>query len=89
MSLFYADDVKFSSRNKQIINGITLSVERGSVIGLLGQSGSGKSTLLKLLSGILVPSAGKILYDGICISGFSFMGKSRHSAEPEPSFADS
>lgn len=67
MSLFYADDVKFSSRNKQIINGITLSVERGSVIGLLGQSGSGKSTLLKLLSGILVPSAGKILYDGIDI----------------------
>ena len=64
MSLFFADDVKFSSRNKPIINGVTLSIERGSVVGLLGQSGSGKSTLLKLLAGILVPSSGKILYDG-------------------------
>lgn len=41
-----------------------LSIERGSILGLVGHNGSGKSTLLKLLGFLLAPSAGELSFDG-------------------------
>ncbi|MBQ9909552.1 MAG: ATP-binding cassette domain-containing protein [Treponema sp.] len=64
MALFTLDDVKFNSRNKEVIRGISLEIEEGTVNGLVGKSGCGKSTLLKLMAGILVPSGGRVLYKG-------------------------
>ena len=64
MSLFLLDNVEFSSRTQKIIKGVSMEIEQGQVVGLLGKSGSGKSTLLKIISGILVPTAGKVLFDG-------------------------
>ncbi len=64
MSLFEIQNVKFDSRSQPIIKGISLSIEKGTVTGLIGKSGSGKSTLLKLIAGILVPTAGHVLFHG-------------------------
>ena len=64
MALFDIDNVKFSSRSQEVIKGISLQIESGTVTGLMGKSGSGKSTLLKLIAGILVPSAGKVFFEG-------------------------
>ena len=47
------------------IDGISLDIERGSFVAILGHNGSGKSTLARLLNGILVPTSGTILVDGI------------------------
>ena len=44
-------------------NGVTLTVEPGTLHGLLGENGAGKSTLMKVLSGFLSPDAGEILLD--------------------------
>ena len=46
------------------IRDLSLSVERGEFIGLIGHTGSGKSTLIQHLNGLLKPTAGKILYNG-------------------------
>ncbi|WP_342410235.1 ABC transporter ATP-binding protein [Paenibacillus sp. FSL R10-2778] len=46
------------------LNGITLSVEKGDAIGILGKNGSGKSTLLKLITGVLTPTSGEIEING-------------------------
>ena len=62
MALFSLEDVKFNSRTKEVVRGITMDIEEGTVTALTGKSGSGKSTLLKLIAGILVPSGGKVLY---------------------------
>lgn len=62
--LFETQNVEFRSRTTQIIKGISLSIEKGTVAGLTGKSGSGKSTLLKLIAGIYVPTGGKVLYGG-------------------------
>jgi ABC-2 type transport system ATP-binding protein len=46
------------------LSGVSLSVERGRIVGLLGPNGSGKSTLLKLCNGLLTPTAGSVTIDG-------------------------
>jgi iron complex transport system ATP-binding protein len=46
------------------LDAVSLSVERGSITGLLGPNGGGKSTLLRILAGILRPDTGDVLLDG-------------------------
>ena len=46
------------------LDGMTLAVEPGRIVGLLGPNGSGKTTLMKLANGLLVPDAGEIWVDG-------------------------
>lgn len=51
--------------NKVALKEVNLSVNRGRIIGLLGPNGSGKTTLIKLASGLLVPTGGEILINGM------------------------
>lgn len=44
--------------------GLTLAIEDGEFLGIIGHTGSGKSTLLQLMSGLLAPSSGRVLLDG-------------------------
>ncbi|NBC31054.1 MAG: ATP-binding cassette domain-containing protein [Alphaproteobacteria bacterium] len=46
------------------VDGVDLAVPRGGTVGIVGESGCGKTTLARLLAGLLVPSAGRILLDG-------------------------
>ena len=47
------------------LDGVELTLERGRIVGLLGPNGSGKTTLLKLANGLLTPTHGEILIDGL------------------------
>jgi len=59
------DSIHHSYDGQQIIREVTFSVNHGEIVCLLGPSGSGKTTLLKIIAGILKPTSGKILIDGI------------------------
>ena len=48
----------------QTLRQVTLTAEPGQILGVIGPSGSGKSTLLKVMQGLYVPSAGRVLLDG-------------------------
>ena len=55
-----AIDISFTYRRgtyvgDHVLDGVSLNVERGSIVGLLGPNGSGKTTLLRILAGILPP----------------------------------
>ena len=50
---------------KIALNQIYLNLERGKIIGLLGPNGSGKTTLIKIMNGLLKPTAGEILINGL------------------------
>ncbi|MET3482538.1 branched-chain amino acid ABC transporter ATP-binding protein/permease [Methylobacterium sp. 1973] len=54
-----------------ILNGVTLTVNRGEVVALLGRNGAGKSTLLKTLIGTASPAGGRIVLAGQDIAGLS------------------
>ena len=54
----------YPSRSEPSLQGITLSIEHGEVIALVGENGSGKTTLTKLLAGLYRPSEGAVLWDG-------------------------
>ena len=47
-----------------VIRGVTVSLERGAMVALIGPNGCGKSTLVRLMAGLLKPSEGEILLDG-------------------------
>ncbi len=58
-------DVAKSYNGFYALNGLTLHLPRGRIVGLLGPNGSGKTTLLKLIAGLLVPTFGSITVDGV------------------------
>ncbi|MBU5484780.1 ABC transporter ATP-binding protein [Clostridium sp. MSJ-11] len=49
---------------KRALDGISIEIPKGKIVGLLGPNGSGKTTFLKIASGILKPTSGDILIDG-------------------------
>src|SRR5438128_2662441 len=54
-----------------ILNGVSLAVERGVAVALLGPSGSGKSSLLMVAAGLETPSAGRVSVSGRVLSGLN------------------
>jgi ATP-binding cassette subfamily F protein uup len=64
MGLIWLHDVSISFGGSRLLDGVTLQIEPGERIGLLGRNGSGKSTLMKLLVGEIVPDAGGISCNG-------------------------
>lgn len=55
-------------KGKSILNGVTLSVEQGRVLGIMGPNGQGKTTLLNLIQGFLKADKGDIVIDGVAIN---------------------
>jgi iron complex transport system ATP-binding protein len=64
-----ATDVSFSyarrrASTRRVLDDVSLDVERGTIVGLLGPNGSGKTTLLRIVAGVLRPLSGGVLVDG-------------------------
>lgn len=61
------EDVHKSIKRKEIVKGISFSIEEGEVLGFLGPNGAGKSTTLRMIVGLSTPTKGNIMIDGYSI----------------------
>ena len=70
---------------------VSFSLRRGEILGLVGESGSGKSTVARCIMGILAPSGGRVIYDGIDVnaSNLSRPERARLQRERQIIFQDS
>jgi len=69
MWLLHAREVHAYYGNIHVLNGVSLKVNKGEVVSLIGSNGAGKSTMLNTISGILKCRAGSIIFDGYPIEG--------------------
>jgi ABC-2 type transport system ATP-binding protein len=58
-------DVSMSYGPVNAVKSVSLAVEKGTIFGLVGSDGAGKSTLLRMLAGMITPSSGGIVVDGL------------------------
>ncbi|MBB5220634.1 simple sugar transport system ATP-binding protein [Amaricoccus macauensis] len=65
----------------QAVNGVSLSIERGEAVGLMGDNGAGKSTLVKMIAGNFLPSSGTIRIDGKEVTLHKPVEARRHGIE--------
>lgn len=61
------EDLKVSLQKKEILHGISLEIQEGEFVSLLGKSGCGKTTLLKCIAGLLEQESGDIRIQGASV----------------------
>ncbi len=64
MALLQAEDLVKKYRHRRVVDGISLTVEPGRVVGMLGPNGAGKTTSFYAIAGFIRPDEGRILLDG-------------------------
>jgi iron complex transport system ATP-binding protein len=67
--MLHATDLSFAyarrrGASQRVLDRVSLEVQRGTIVGLLGPNGSGKTTLLRIISGILPPESGSVTIEG-------------------------
>ena len=70
------------------VDGVSLAIPKGSVVGLVGESGCGKSTLGRMIAGILRPTGGDITYKGVSITKMSGDEAARAALQIQMIFQD-
>lgn len=70
MALLEVHDLHTSYGAIRALNGVSLTVDHGEVVTLIGANGAGKSTTLNTISGLLKPSRGRVTFDGKDITGW-------------------
>lgn len=92
MTLLEIENLNSGYGDINVLSNISLNIEKGEIIALVGSNGAGKSTLLKTISGLLTPTSGKIIFNGKDIAGISpdkiIEGKIIHIPEGRKLFPD-
>ena len=69
--------ISLSFGNRQILDNINFDVNQGQILGLLGPNGVGKSTIFNLITGLIKPAYGSILFNGIDATNYPIYERTR------------
>jgi len=64
-------------KQRTVVNGVSLSVRQGEIVGLLGKNGAGKTTTFYMVVGLVRPQSGRVLLDGQDITGMPMFQRAR------------
>jgi iron complex transport system ATP-binding protein len=64
------ENVSFGYGERRVVDGLTLEIPRGQLLGVIGPNGAGKSTIVRLLLGLLQPDGGRVRVDGREVSSY-------------------
>ena len=76
-STLQAAELHKSYGDREVVCGVSLSMQQGEVVGLLGPNGAGKTTTFYMLTGIQKPSAGEVILDGTVIADWPLHERAR------------
>lgn len=88
MSLLELRAAGFSYGSRRVLDDVSLSLDAGDSLGLVGESGAGKSTILRLLLGLSAPRDGQMLFEGVPLSLRDREQMRRFRASVQPVFQD-
>jgi ABC-type glutathione transport system ATPase component len=88
MSLLELRGASFAYGSRRVLDDISLSLDEGDSLGLVGESGAGKSTILRLMLGLSAPRDGQVLFDGAPLSLRDRAQMRRFRASVQPVFQD-
>jgi lipopolysaccharide export system ATP-binding protein len=77
MTTLSAKDLLKTYSGRRVVNGVSLEVQNGEVVGLLGPNGAGKTTCFYMAIGLVKPEGGHILLDGQDITGYPMHARAR------------
>ncbi len=60
----YTEQIRKTYRNRSVVNGVSIEVSQGEIVGLLGPNGAGKTTSFYMIVGLVRPDEGKVFLDG-------------------------
>jgi lipopolysaccharide export system ATP-binding protein len=78
MQTLATDEIGKAYRARRVVNGVTLHINRGEVVGLLGPNGAGKTTTFYMIVGLIPPDTGRILADNQDITGVPMYLRARN-----------
>jgi lipopolysaccharide export system ATP-binding protein len=78
MRTLATDEIGKSYRGRRVVNGVSLRVEQGEVVGLLGPNGAGKTTTFYSIVGLIPPDTGRVLIDSEDITNVPMYLRARH-----------
>ena len=81
--LIQAENLHRNYGSVPAVNGLNFEVQQGDILGFLGPNGAGKSTTMQMLAGVLPPSAGRVLIDGIDLQQKPTIAKQKIGYLPE------
>ena len=67
-----------SYRGRRVVHDVSVSVNRGEIVGLLGPNGAGKTTSFYIVVGLISPDSGKVLLDGVDLTDMPMFRRARH-----------
>ena len=88
MPVLSARDIVQRFGDQEVLHGVSLSVERGEVLGLLGPSGAGKTTFVNILAGVAEPVSGEVTAFGERMPALRLMRRMGYMAQSDALYTD-
>lgn len=88
MTLLELHGAGFAYGSRRVLDDVSLSIDEGDSLGLVGESGAGKSTILRLLLGLATPLGGQVLFEGTALTPRDRAQMRRFRASVQPIFQD-